>query len=73
MYKGTVKSIDASSVVVTTSKGDMTFTVDDKTKVLVDKKKAAASDITVGEKVSGSYMKNDDGTMCACSIHGHSK
>jgi ribosomal protein S1 len=72
-YKGTVKSIDATSLVVTTTKGDETLAIDPKTKFTADKKKAAATDITVGEKVTGSFCKNDDGTMTAASVHGHTK
>ncbi len=71
-YKGTVKSIDASSIVVTTSKGDLTFAISDMTKVKVDKKKAAVTSVTAGEKVTGSYVKNADGTMTAASIHATS-
>ena len=72
-YKGTLKSMDAASIVVTTSKGDMTFAIDDKTKVNNDHKTAKLTDLTVGEKVTGSFTKNDDGTMTACSVHGHTK
>jgi hypothetical protein len=72
-YKGTLKSMDAASVVVTTSKGDMTFAIDDKTKVANDHKTAKLTDLTVGEKVTGSFIKNDDGTLTAASVHGHTK
>jgi hypothetical protein len=72
-YRGTVKSIDASSIVVTTSKGDMTFAIDAKTKVAVDKKKAAVTAVTAGEMVTGSYMKDASGNMTAASIHAKSK
>ncbi len=72
-YKGTLKSMDAASVVVTTSKGDMTFAIDDKTKVNNDHKMAKLTDLTVGEKVTGSFVKNADGTMTACTVHGHTK
>ena len=70
-YKGTVKSIDASSRVVTTSTGDLTLAIDATTKVKNDDKKAAITDITVGEKVTGSYTKDDTGAMTAYSVHGH--
>ena len=72
-YKGTVKSIDASSLVVTTSKGDLTLVIAPTTKVLVNKKKAAVTDITVGETVTGSYTKDDTGEMTASSIHTKTK
>ena len=71
-YSGTVKSIDATSIVVTTSKGDMTFSISPATKVKVDKKVADLTSITAGEKVTGSFTKAADGTMTAASIHATS-
>jgi ribosomal protein S1 len=70
-YKGTVKSIDASSLVVTTSTGDLTLAIAATTKVKNDDKKADITAITVGERVTGSYTKDDTGAMTAYSIHGH--
>jgi hypothetical protein len=70
-YMGTLKSNSATSIVVTTDKGDLTLAIDPTTKVSANHKKAALTDFTVGEKVSGSYVKNDDGTMTASSVHGH--
>jgi hypothetical protein len=72
-YKGTVKSIDASSLVVTTAKGDLTLAIAPTTKVLVNKKAAAVTDITVGETVTGSYTKDDTGALTAASIHTKTK
>ncbi len=72
-YKGTVKSIDAASLVVTTTKGDLTLAIAPTTKVKVNKKAAKVTDITVGEKVTGSYTKDDTGAMTAYSIHGSTK
>jgi len=72
-YKGTVKSIDAASLVVTTAKGDLTLAIAPTTKVKVNKKAAKVTDITVGEKVTGSYTKDDTGAMTAYSIHGSTK
>ena len=72
-YKGTVKSIDAASLVVTTAKGDLTLAIAPTTKVKVNKKTAKVTDITVGEKVTGSYTKDDTGAMTAASIHGSTK
>jgi hypothetical protein len=71
-YSGTVKSIDASSIVVTTAKGDMTFAISAATKVKVDKKMADVTTVTTGEKVTGSFTKEADGTMTAASIHATS-
>jgi hypothetical protein len=72
-YQGTVKSIDtaANTLVVTTSKGDLTLALTTATKVKVDKKKAAITDITMGEKVTGSYTKDATGALTAYSVHGH--
>jgi len=72
-YKGTVKSIDAASLVVTTAKGDLTLAIAPTTKVKVNKKVAKVTDITVGEKVTGSYTKDDTGALTAYSIHGSTK
>jgi hypothetical protein len=71
-YTGTLKSNDGSSVTVTTDKGDLKLTIDPTTKIAANHKKAALTDLTVGEKVTGSYVKNDDGTLTAASIRGHS-
>jgi len=70
-YKGVVKSVDASSLVVTTKTGDLTLAVAATTKVKNDDKKADITAITVGEKVTGSYTKDDTGAMTAYSVHGH--
>ena len=70
-YHGVVKSVDASTITVTTKKGDLTLTIDDKTTIQVNKKTAAITDITVGEKVTGSYTKDASGTMLACKVNGH--
>ena len=70
-YKGTVKAIDPSSVTVTCKKGDMTFAIDGTTKVQVNKKAAAVTDIAVGEKVTGSYYTDATGKLVASKINGH--
>jgi hypothetical protein len=70
-YHGVVKALDASTITVTTKTGDLTLTLDDKTIVQVSKKKAAITDITVGEKVTGSYYKDASGTMFASKVNGH--
>jgi hypothetical protein len=74
-YKGTVKSIDtaANTITVTTAKGDITLAITPTTKIKSDKKKATLADITMGEKVTGSYTKDASGAMTAASIHGHTK
>jgi hypothetical protein len=72
-YVGTVKSIDtaANTITVTSTKGDMTFAVTPMTKIKSNKVKATLADITMGEKVTGSFTKDADGTMTAASINGH--
>ena len=67
-YKGKVSAVDASSVTVTTSSGDLKLAVDDTTKIQVAKKKAAITDFAVGDAVTGSYTKNADGTLTAHSL-----
>jgi Cu/Ag efflux protein CusF len=72
-YTGVVKSVDtaANSITVTCKKGDMTFAVTPMTKIKSNKAFATLTDITMGEKVTGSFTKDADGTMTAVSIHGH--
>ena len=72
-YAGTLKSLDASSAVVTTSSGDVTLAIDATTKFHVNKKKAAATDFAVGDSVTGSYATNSDGTFTAHSINKKKK
>ncbi len=68
-FTGTLKSLDASSAVVTTKKGDVTLTVDATTGFHVNKKKAAATDFAAGDTVTGSYATNADGTFTAHNIN----
>jgi hypothetical protein len=65
----TITSISATSLVLNTSKGALTLTVDASTKFLVDKKKAAVTDFAAGDAVTGSYATNADGTLTAHSLH----
>ena len=68
-YKGTISAIDASSVTVTTKKGDLKLAIDATTKFEVSKKAAAATDFAVGDKVTGSYATGADGSLTAHSLH----
>jgi hypothetical protein len=73
-YKdASITAIAASSLTVTTPKGSLTLAIAPDTKFakLEGKKKtpATAADFAVGDKVSGSYKTNADGTMTAHSIH----
>jgi len=65
-YRGNVASVDAS--VKTFTVGKRTIKVTDQTKITKQGAAATMSDITVGEKVSGSYWKKDDGSLEAKNI-----
>jgi hypothetical protein len=66
-YGGTITAVDtaANTVTVKSKKHTLTLTVDASTKF---KNAAALSDFAVGDKVSGSYMKDAAGTMSACTL-----
>jgi hypothetical protein len=68
-FSGTLKSLDATSAVVTTKKGDVTLAVDASTGFHVNKKKAAATDFAAGDAVTGSYATNADGSFTAHNIN----
>ena len=68
-YKGTVTAMDATSLTVKNSKGEMKLMTDSSTMYQVNHKKAAMTDFAVGDKVTGSYMTGDDGNMMAHSVH----
>ena len=67
-YKGSITAIDASSVTVQ-GKAPLTLaiTADTKCQFGTSKKNtpATAADFAVGDKVTGSYLKNADGTLTA--------
>lgn len=65
-YRGNVASVDAS--VKTFAVGSRTIKVTDQTKITKQGAAATMADITVGEKVSGSYWKKDDGSLEAKNI-----
>lgn len=65
-YRGNVASVDAS--VKTFTVGNRTIKVTDQTKITKQGAAATMADITVGEKVSGSYWKKDDGSLEAKNI-----
>src|SRR5262249_48513480 len=59
--KGKVKSAEATKVVITDAGGkDVTFTVDDKTKVTVGGKEAKVTDLKAGDEVTVTYVKVGD-------------
>ena len=65
-YRGNVASVDAS--VKTFTVGKRTIKVTDQTKITKQGAAATMADITVGEKVSGSYWKKDDGSLEAKNV-----
>jgi hypothetical protein len=67
-YKGSISAMDTTSVTVTTDKGDVKLALDPTTIIQVNKKKAAATDFAVGDKVTGSYTTGADGTLTAHSL-----
>jgi hypothetical protein len=66
-FHGKVTAVDATAMTVTV--GKMTINVTSETKISKEGKPAAFSDITVGEKISGAYQKDDAGKMTASVIH----
>jgi hypothetical protein len=68
-YKGTVTAVDASANTITVQNSKattMTLTITPDTKF---RGGASLSDFAVGDKVSGSYMKDSMGMMTAASLH----
>ena len=65
-YHGKVVSVDTSAN--TFMVGKRTIKVTDKTKITKDGAAATISDVTAGGKVSGSYWKQEDGTLEAKSV-----
>jgi len=66
--KGTVKSVGASSLVVTTSKGDITVMVDSSTEIRRHGDHLALSDIKVGNQVEAEGTMVDPQTLKAKKI-----
>jgi hypothetical protein len=63
-----ISAIDASSVTLTTAKGDLKLAIDAKTGFEVDKKKSDASAFAAGDVVTGSYSTGADGSMTAHNV-----
>jgi hypothetical protein len=66
----TISAIDASSVTLTTAKGDLKLAIDASTGFAIGKKKdkATVADFAAGDAVTGSYATAADGTMTAHNI-----
>lgn len=66
-FRGVISSVDKEQKTITLAnkKGTTTrtFTVGDNAKLTKGKETASWSDLTVGEKVHGTYMKTADGKM----------
>jgi len=65
-YRGKVASVDASAKTLTV--GKRTIKVTDQTKITKRGAAATMAEINVGEKVSGSYWKKDDGSLEAKNV-----
>ena len=65
-YRGKVASINASAKTFTV--GKRTIKVTDQTKITKQGAAATMAEISLGEKVSGSYWKKDDGSLEAKNI-----
>jgi len=65
-FRGKVASVDAGAKTFTV--GKRTIKVTEQTKITKQGAAATMVDVTVGEKVSGSYWKKDDGSLEAKNI-----
>lgn len=69
-FRGSVSAVDtsASTFTITGKKNSRVFKVTEKTSVMKNGAAAQMSDIAVDEPVSGSYWKQDDGTLEAKKV-----
>jgi hypothetical protein len=67
VFRGTVSAIDAKAMTLTVE--TRTFAITSDTKIIKDGKSATLADGVVGEQVSGTYKKTDNGKLTAISIH----
>jgi hypothetical protein len=66
-FHGKVAAVDTKASTITV--GSSTITISSETKITKSGKPATLTDISIGDKVSGSYKKDDSGTMTATTIH----
>src|ERR1043165_9629505 len=66
-FHGKLKSVDASAKTIAI--GERTFQVTSDTKIFKGDQPATLSDGVVGEDVSGSYKKTDDGKLDILNVH----
>ena len=67
VFRGTVSAIDVKAMTLTVE--TRTFAITSDTKIIKAGKTATLADGVVGEQVSGTYKKTDDGKLTATSIH----
>lgn len=65
-YRGKIASVDASAKTFTV--GKRTIKVTEQTEITKQGAAATMAEITVGEKVSGSYWKKDNGSLEAKNV-----
>lgn len=70
-FHGKIAKVDMTAKTVTV--GHTVLHVSSQTRITQNGKPATASDLAVGEKISGSYVKDEDGTHNALLIHIHVK
>lgn len=66
-FRGSLKSCNASAGTITV--GTRTFTCTRETKIFREGKPTALTDSKVGETVTGSYRKAEDGKLMAASVY----
>lgn len=66
-FHGKVSAVDTAAMTVTLT--SQTFKISSETKILKQGKPATLADITVGEKITGQYKKDEAGTLNATVIH----
>jgi len=67
VFRGTVSAINVKAMTLTVE--TRTFAITSDTKIIKAGKSATLADGVVGEQVSGTYKKTDDGKLTATSIH----
>ena len=65
-FKGVVAAVDTAGSTITVGENKIIVTAD--TKISKDGKKAKLAEIAVGDKVHGSYKKDDKGNLNALSL-----
>jgi hypothetical protein len=66
-FKGKLAAVDKAAMTITVSK--RAFSITSETKLFKDGKSATLEDGVVGERVTGSYFKGDDGKLMAKSVY----